>query len=130
MAVYMLTGNGPPNVILWDGSSSYTPPSGMILAVYNASTFAAAVTTWNNSLTLSQWQAIWQSNLDIFLDQFMNLNAFIRAGTLTNVTGTQVGNFLATICNNYRTLRASIAAAATPAAVQAININSGWPANP
>ena len=59
-----------------------------------------------------------------------DLAKFIRGGTATGITAAQVGTFLATITNNYRTLRASIANAANVAAVNAVNIAAGWPANP
>lgn len=71
-----------------------------------------------------------QAALDEALDANFDLKAFIRAGTATGITGAQVGAFLAAILNNYRTLRASITAAATVAAVNAINIAGGWPTNP
>ena len=71
-----------------------------------------------------------QAVLDATFNASFDLAAFIRAGTAVAITGTQVGTFLATITNNYRTLRASIANAATVAAVNAINPSSGWPANP
>lgn len=71
-----------------------------------------------------------QAALDKAFDANFDLEKFIRGGTATNITATNVGTFLATITNNYRTLRASIANAATVAAVNAVNINSGWPSNP
>jgi hypothetical protein len=79
---------------------------------------------------LSFNQSAKQAALDTYLNTNFNLVAFIRAGTVTSVTGTQLANFLATINNNYRTLRAQIAAATTVAQVNAINVNSGWPSNP
>jgi len=90
----------------------------------------ADYTTFQNSWPLAWWKTYWQLQLDTLLDNNFDLKAFIRAGNSTSVTGTQVGNFLATITDNYRSLRASIAAAASVAAVQAININNGWPSNP
>lgn len=71
-----------------------------------------------------------QAALDVLFDASFDLKAFIRAGTSTTVAAAGVGTFLAQITNNYRSLRASIAAAANVAAVNAININSGWPGNP
>ena len=71
-----------------------------------------------------------QALLDDQFDQHFDLAKFIRGGTATTVTAAQVGTFLATITNNYRTLRASITAASTVAAVAAVNIASGWPSNP
>jgi hypothetical protein len=71
-----------------------------------------------------------QTALDALFDAQFDLAKFIRAGTSTTITATNVGTFLATITNNYRSLRASIAAAGTAAAVDAINVAGGWPANP
>jgi hypothetical protein len=71
-----------------------------------------------------------QAALDTLFDANFVLTEFIRNGTVTTVTGANVGAFIAQISNNYRTLRASIAAATTVAQVQAININAGWPSNP
>jgi hypothetical protein len=85
-------------------------------------TGSAAELTWHKAQR--------QEQLDNLLDNNFDLKAFIRAGTATNVTGTNIGNFLATINNNYRTKRAAIAAAATVAAVAAVAINAGWPNNP
>jgi hypothetical protein len=82
------------------------------------------------STVLAYAQSIKQASLDAFLDANFDFKAFIRAGTVTSLTGVQVGTFIAAISNNYRLLRAAIAAAATVGAVNAININSGWPANP
>lgn len=71
-----------------------------------------------------------QAALDDILDTRFDFKAFIRGGTIKTITGTQVGNFIATFENNWRTLRDAIAAAATTDAVIAINVESGWPANP
>ena len=79
---------------------------------------------------LAYYRSAQQALLDAEFDQHFDLAKFIRGGTVTTVTATNVGNFLAQITNNYRSLRAQIAAAATVAAVQAINIASGWPSNP
>ena len=80
--------------------------------------------------TLAGAKVVAQANLDTFFDLNFDLKAFIRAGQNTAVTAAGVGNFLATITNNYRSLRAQINAATTVVQVQAININSGWPSNP
>jgi cell division protein FtsX len=71
-----------------------------------------------------------QAELDVFFDANFVLTEFIRNGTVTTVTGANVGAFLAQITNNYRSLRSQIANASTLTALNAININSGWPANP
>ena len=79
---------------------------------------------------LTYWKNLCQAKLDAEFDANFDLAKFIRGGTSTSITATNVGNFLAQITNNYRSLRASIANATTVAAVQAISITSGWPANP
>lgn len=60
----------------------------------------------------------------------IGLLAFIQAGTLTTVTGTQVANFIASAANNYRTIRQTINNAPSIAEVEAVVLTSGWPANP
>lgn len=82
----------------------------------------------SSELTFTKAQK--QAALDVLFDGSFDLKAFIRAGTSTTVAAAGVGTFLAQITNNYRSLRASIAAAANVAAVNAININAGWPSNP
>jgi hypothetical protein len=79
---------------------------------------------------LNHHKTLKQAELDAFFDQFFDFDQFIRTGTATSVTATQVGNFLAQITNNYRTLRASIKNASSVAVVEAINVQSGWPNNP
>lgn len=71
-----------------------------------------------------------QAALDVLFDGNFDLSAFIKSGTSTAITAANVGTFLATITNNYRSLRAQIANASTLAILNAININSGWPSNP
>lgn len=71
-----------------------------------------------------------QTALDALFDANFDLAKFIRGGTITTITAANVGTFLATIANNYRSLRAQIAAASSVAALNAININAGWPSNP
>lgn len=78
---------------------------------------------------LAQHKAAKQAALDALFDANFDLAKFIRGGTASAITGANVSAFLATITNNYRSLRASIAAAATVAAVDAINVSAGWPAN-
>jgi hypothetical protein len=88
--------------------------------------YATFQATWS----LSWWQNYVQRQLDALLTVNLDFPGLVRAGSLTSVTGANIGTFLSTVCNNYRTLRASIAAATTVSQVQAININSGWPNNP
>lgn len=114
-----------------DGTMTIGCQSNSTTTTIAANSTASQITTAYQSVApVSEGKSDLQTQLDAFLDQLMNFNAFIRAGTSTTVTGTNVGTFLATICNNYRTLRASITAATTWAGLNAININSGWPANP
>jgi len=94
------------------------------------STYAQCLSAYATIAPLSEGQAWLQAQLDDLLDNHFDLPKFIRAGTSTTVTATNVGTFLATIVDNYRTLRAQIAAATSFAQLNAININSGWPSNP
>ena len=97
----------------------------------DATLVLSAIAAYSGSATeLADAKSTKQAALDLLLDQNFDLKAFIRAGTAAGITGANIGTFLATITNNYRTLRAAIAAAATVQAVQAINVNSGWPNNP
>jgi hypothetical protein len=59
-----------------------------------------------------------------------DLRALADGNTAPTLTSTNVGQYLASVGNNYRTLKANINAAANVAAVNAININSGWPTYP
>jgi hypothetical protein len=54
----------------------------------------------------------------------------IEGGVGATTTGDGVAQYLATCANNDRTLRRQINLATTPEAVRAIDISSGWPANP
>lgn len=81
-------------------------------------------------LTLLDAKALKQAQLDAFFNAHFDLASFIRDGTVTTVTATQVGTFLATITNNYRTIRANKDAAGTIAAAMAIDVTAGWPSNP
>lgn len=101
------------------------------LHVTDVPTVTAAFASFAGSASeLSYWKTQQQAALDALFDANFDLAKFIRGGNATGITATNVGTFIATITNNYRTLRTSIAAAANVAAVQAINVNSGWPSNP
>ena len=104
-------------------------PSG--ISVSDITTALNAFNSYTGSASeLQFWKNKQQAALDALFDANFDLSKFIRGGTITTITATNVGTFLATITNNYRTLRTNIAAATTVALVQAININSGWPSNP
>lgn len=111
------------------GISVARAPDGVHVSNLNgATTFLAAYKGSAGELAYAKLQK--QQALDDFFNAHFDLAAFIRGGTATGITAANVGTFLATITNNYRTLRASIAAASTVAVVNVINVNSGWPANP
>jgi hypothetical protein len=99
--------------------------------VSDVPTVTATIASYVGSAAqLAYAKAQLQAALDAEFDANFDLSKFIRGGTVTGITAAQIGTFLATITNNYRTLRASIASAANVAAVNAINIASGWPSNP
>lgn len=111
------------------GHSVCAEPSGWL--VDDVTAVQAIINAYSGGAgELTYWRNLWQTHLDAEFDQHFDLAKFIRGGTVTTVTATNVGSFLAQITNNYRSLRAQIAAAATVAAVQAISITSGWPSNP
>jgi hypothetical protein len=119
----------------WAPSSGYItvgPLAGQQLidavpsATYNSGT--GVFTPPNQQLVFVQAQK--QGQLDGFFNVHFDLAAFIRDGTITTITAAQVGTFIATIANNYRSKRAAIAAALTITAVNAIDVTTGWPANP
>ena len=116
-----------------DGSATFLSDADGVTTQQATGTTAqidAAYITFQNSWPLAYWQGLWAANLKSGFEANFNLVTFIENGTVSNLTAAQVGTFLATIANNYRSLRAQIAAATTVAQVQAININSGWPSNP
>ena len=120
---------GMCEAIEFAGHSIVNTPAGWFAD--NAAAVQAIINAFSGSANeLQYWQRLWQTKLDAEFDANFDLAKFIRGGTVTTVTAANVGNFLAQITNNYRSLRAQIAAAATVAAVQAINIASGWPSNP
>lgn len=89
------------------------------------------LSTYVGSTTELEWHRTQlQAQLDTNLNNNFNLIAFIRAGTISTLTGTNVANFLANSSNNYRKLRDQISSATTIAQLQAVNINAGWPSNP
>lgn len=104
-------------------------PDGIHVA--DVSTVTATMTSYAGSAAeLAYHKAIQQAALDAIFSANFDLAAFIRSGTTVGITGVQVGTFLATITNNYRTLRAAIANATTVAQISAINVTAGWPNNP
>lgn len=111
------------------GHFAAVSPDGWL--VDDAAAFQAFVATYSGSATeLTSAKAVKQAALDALFDANFDLAKFIRGGTIATITAANVGNFLATITNNYRSLRAQIANAANMAALNSINISAGWPANP
>lgn len=104
-------------------------PTGIVTSdVATVTAIMSAYSGGASELTFHKMQK--QMALDALFDASFDLAKFIRAGTSSTITAANVGAFLAQTTNNYRSLRAQIAAGATVAIVDAININNGWPANP
>jgi hypothetical protein len=70
-----------------------------------------------------------KDELDAYFRTYFDLTNFIMQGTV-QVSATNVGNFIAQITNNYRSLKSQIASAANMTALNAIDITKGWPNNP
>lgn len=100
---------------------------GDVLASYILSNFPGMNV---NSTVLTIQQDLRQAQLDLILVTNADMVTLVKAGQSTTLTGPGLSGFLATSTNNYRALRAQIAAAITPADVRAVPINSGWPNNP
>lgn len=97
---------------------------------YRATDVDGASAIINNSGGwLAVAKAIKRRELDEFLRDNFDLISFIMGGSAT-VNANQVGTFLANITNNYRSIKASIAAQTTVAGVVGINVAGGWPNNP
>lgn len=110
-------------------SPAFISPDGLNVGdVTAAQNFLSAYVGSASELSFNKTKK--QTALDALFDANFDLAKFIRGGTSTTITATNVGTFLATITNNYRSLRAQIAAASTLAILNAINLNSGWPSNP
>lgn len=110
-------------------TACFISPEGLHVGdITAAQTFLSSYVGSATQLSYNQSQK--QAALDTLFNANFDLAKFIRGGTISTVTAANVGTFLATITNNYRSLRAQIAAASSVAALNAININAGWPANP
>lgn len=120
---------GIAEVAAQNGMMWFLAPDG--LHVNDAALANALISSYSGGASQLAWSKTQkQVTLDALFDANFDLAKFIRGGAATNITAANVGTFLATITNNYRSLRASIAAAANLTALNAININSGWPSNP
>lgn len=132
IAYVNLPANLPPEVfdrLANTGVQCVRAPDGVHVSDISAAT--AFINSYVGSATeLAYHKVVAQQALDDWFDAHFDLAKFIRGGSAVNITAANVGTFIATITNNYRTLRASITAAATVAAVNAINVNGGWPSNP
>ena len=67
-----------------------------------------------------------KANVSARADMF----GLMDSGSSTTVTSAQFSAFWASAINNYRTLKASIQNAPDVANLNAINLGTGWPANP
>src|SRR4249920_508661 len=83
----------------------YTPDINNTQAVLSSYVGSSDQLSYNKTLK--------QTQLDALVDDNFDLKAFIRDGTITNVTGANVGSYLAQITNNYRTLRLQITGASS-----------------
>jgi hypothetical protein len=91
-------------------------------------------TSFLNSYVGSSTELSWNKDnkkaaLDTYFTTYFDLTEFIMQGTV-QVSATNVGNFIAQITNNYRSLKSQIANAANMTALNAIDITKGWPNNP
>jgi hypothetical protein len=109
--------------------AAFLSPNGLNVA--DVATAEDYLSTYSGSAAQLSWnQQQLQAQLDALLDDKFDLVAFIRGGTNSFLTATNVGTVLATITNHYRSLRVQISSATSLAQLQAININQGWPSNP
>lgn len=92
--------------------------------------YAADYVTFQGTWPLAWWKAQRLADNLNYMTGFVNWPNFIDNGTVTTVSAAAVGNFIAAVANNYRTKRNSINAAATSAACIAIDVSTGYPANP
>ena len=129
---------GFSNAVLAQGVGLFIQPDGWLVVDAPGSADGSGVTivnslaqTYPNSAQhLSFVKNLKQAELDAFAGSHFGLINFVVDGTITNTTGTQVGNFLSSGTNNYRTIRNNISNAPDVATVNAINVKNGWPANP
>lgn len=125
---YVPVGNATYQTWLAQGNQSTKIDSELSLSQVLPKYLDILLVTTSTVLVIQQ--ALKQAQLDVILGDNADIIVMIQNGTVSTLTGTQVANFLAGYANNYRNLRAQIAAATTAAQVRAIDINAGWPANP
>jgi len=133
LALSQITALGLTDTLYAAGIHFEVDPAGAVHFATSAMESAATslISGYSGSAAELSWhKARKLAALDAVFDAAFDLAAFIRGGTATGLTSGQVGTFLAQIANNYRTLRAAIAGAATVAVVEAVNIAAGWPSNP
>lgn len=95
-----------------------------------ANTNAVLSTYVGSSTELTYAKDVKKKLLFDLVDSRYDLRALADGNTTTNMSGNSVGTYLASVGNNYRGKKNAINAAATVAAVNAIDINAGWPAYP
>lgn len=101
------------------------------LHVSDVPTVIATISSYvGGAAQLAYHKAQKQAALDTFFNANFDFLQIVHGGTSSNVSVGSFMSLLAGALNNYRSLRSSIANAANVAAVNAINVNSGWPANP
>lgn len=91
---------------------------------------SADYVTFQGTWPLAWWQATQLANAYNYMNNFVNWPQFFDGGTLTTITAANVGNFLASAINNYRTIKKNIQNATTSAQVIVIDVTAGYPSNP
>lgn len=110
-------------------STSIMAPEGLFVG--DTALATSTLAAYPGSADELNWhKQIKQAALDSYFDGNFDPSAFVRGGTVTNVTAAQAGNFTAQWTNNYRKLRSQISAGTTIAIVDAIDVTAGWPSNP
>jgi hypothetical protein len=99
--------------------------------VDDAAAVQAIISAYSGSATeLGYWQRRRQAELVIEYERRTDPLVIADGATDTSVTAATLGGYQAACVNNYRSLKAQIAAATTASGLQAINPLSGWPAFP
>lgn len=119
---------GFSDVCSMNGYSVETDPDGIYASDKQA--VEALYSVYRGSqMELDWYKSQKQAALDDYYTTNFDPGAFVRGGSASNLTASDVGNTLAAVINTYRTFRAQIAAALNVAAVTAIAVDSGWPSN-
>jgi hypothetical protein len=110
--------------------AAFLSPNGLNVA--DVTTAENYLSTYAGSTAQLSWnQQQHQAQLNALLEHKLDLVAFICAEANSSMDATNVATtLLATVADNYRSLRAQISAATSLGQLQAINIYQGWPRSP